>query len=212
MRELRRAPAGPGGLTAEHVAALGPAEIAETLLARLGDCSPHVRAVLDAVSVAAPGADGDLVARLSGAERTAAADALYRLVRCGVLTEGPEGTGFRHPVVAAAFRARIPPGERARLHAEAAQALYAAGAPASASPRTCCPARPSASPGPAGCSSTRPTRRWPPGPRHRRGASWSAASPSAAPTRRRTCCAGWATSRWRTAPSTRSPTCAAPSA
>ncbi|MEU7103673.1 AAA family ATPase [Streptomyces sp. NPDC046215] len=129
LRELRRAPAGPGGLTAEHVAALGPAEIAETLLARLGDCSPHVRAVLDAVSVAAPGADGDLVARLSGAERTAAADALYRLVRCGVLTEGPEGTGFRHPVVAAAFRARIPPGERARLHAEAAQALYAAGAP-----------------------------------------------------------------------------------
>ncbi|MEV8478460.1 AAA family ATPase [Streptomyces sp. NPDC051173] len=128
LRELRRTGLGPVELPAHRVAELGPVEVAETLLARLTGCSPDIEAVLEAASIVAPGADGELVARLTRLDPTEAADVLYRLVRCGVLTEGPDGIGFGQPVVAAAFRARMRPSERARLHAEAAKALYATGA------------------------------------------------------------------------------------
>ncbi|MEH6379098.1 AAA family ATPase, partial [Streptomyces sp. KLMMK] len=129
LRELRRTGLTPGDLSAGRVARLAPVEVAETLLTRLGGCSPEVGAVLDAVSIVAPGASGPLVSRLVGIGAGEAADALYRLVRRGILTEGHDGIGFAQPVVMASFRARMPPSERARLHAEAAKALYAGSAP-----------------------------------------------------------------------------------
>ncbi|MFF7726747.1 AAA family ATPase [Streptomyces sp. NPDC008001] len=129
LRELLRTGLAPGDVSADRVAALGPVEIAETLLARLGGCSPETGAVLDAVSVVAPGATAPLVSRLAGIGTGEAADALYRLVRWGILTEGRDGIGFAQPVVMASFRARMAPSERARLHAEAARALYAGSAP-----------------------------------------------------------------------------------
>ncbi|WP_144440798.1 helix-turn-helix transcriptional regulator [Streptomyces roseifaciens] len=129
LRELRRTGLAPGDLSADGVARLAPVEVAETLLTRLGGCSPEVGAVLDAVSIVAPGASAPLVSRLVGIGAGEAADALYRLVRRGILTEGHDGIGFAQPVVMASFRARMPPSERARLHAEAAKALYAGSAP-----------------------------------------------------------------------------------
>ncbi|MGK5544589.1 AAA family ATPase [Streptomyces sp. URMC 127] len=129
LRELRRTGLVPGAVSAHRVAGLGPVEVAETLLTRLGDGCSEVGAVLDAVSITAPGASGPLVSRLVGIGAGEAADLLHRLVQQGVLTEGEEGIGFAQPLVMASFRARMPPSERARLHAEAARALYASSAP-----------------------------------------------------------------------------------
>ncbi|MGW2599624.1 AAA family ATPase [Streptomyces klenkii] len=129
LRELRRTGLAPGVVSADRVAGLGPVEIAETLLTRLDGGSPEAGAVLDAVSVVAPAASGPLVARLAGIGDGEAADLLYRLVHWGILTEDQEGFGFAQPLVMASFRARMPPSERARLHAEAARALYANSAP-----------------------------------------------------------------------------------
>ncbi|MEU8547533.1 AAA family ATPase [Streptomyces roseoverticillatus] len=129
LRELRRTGLAPGVVSEHRVAELGPVEVAETLLTRLDGSSSRVGAVLDAVSIVAPGASAPLVARLAGIGAAEAADLLYRLVHWGILTEHQDGIRFAQPLVMASFLARMPPSERARLHAEAARALYASSAP-----------------------------------------------------------------------------------
>ncbi|MEV0913719.1 hypothetical protein AB0I93_05500 [Streptomyces sp. NPDC049967] len=51
-----------------------------------------------------------------------AADVLHEMVRCGVLTAGPDGFGFCHPLVRASFQAVVsgpqsPDGDRERAKA-----------------------------------------------------------------------------------------------
>lgn len=132
LRELRRV----GTATepaCEQLTSLGCVEVAETVVARFEERFPGVGRALDAVAVAGRAGTAALVAELAGLPRGEAADMLHTLVRCGVLQEtgGPGGAvAFAQPMMPVSFRAALPPSEHARLHAAAAHALHACGAPA----------------------------------------------------------------------------------
>ncbi|MEU1405863.1 AAA family ATPase [Streptomyces sp. NPDC005728] len=129
LRELRR-----GGTatepTCEQIDSLGSVEVAETVVARFEERFPGVGRALDSVAVTGRAGTAALVADLVGISRTEAADMLHTLVRCGVLQETGEGVAFAQPMMPVSFLAALPPSEHARLHAAAAHALHASGAPA----------------------------------------------------------------------------------
>ncbi|MFF6783942.1 AAA family ATPase [Streptomyces sp. NPDC012510] len=129
LRELRRVGT-VGEPTCDQVAALGSVEVAETVVARFEERFSGVGRALDAVAVIGRAATPALVAELVGIPCAEAADMLHVLVRCGVLQESGEGVAFAQPMVPVSFLAALPPSERARLHAAAARALHALGAPA----------------------------------------------------------------------------------
>lgn len=129
LRELRRVGT-VGEPTCDQIAVLGSVEVAETIVARFEERFSGVGRALDAVAVIGRAATPALVAELVGIPRAEAADMLHVLVRCGVLHESGEGVVFAQPMVPVSFLAALPPSERARLHAAAAHALHALGAPA----------------------------------------------------------------------------------
>ncbi|WP_371791361.1 AAA family ATPase [Streptomyces sp. NBC_01471] len=129
LRELWRTGVSPADLSAGRVAELGPLEVAEELGARFEEASPLAGPVLEAVSIMEAAARIEIVAELVDIDTVSAADVLHEMVRCGVLTAGPDGFGFCHPLVRASFQAGMAPSERARLHAETAKILNADAAP-----------------------------------------------------------------------------------
>jgi DNA-binding CsgD family transcriptional regulator len=117
--------------TATAVAGLGPATISRALLSRLP---------LDAVQLAATAAvlgtrsDPQLAGALARIDPRRLPEAIDALVVGHVLTDRRSGAAggqlrFVHPVVREAVLGELGPGERAALHAAAAVALHAAGAP-----------------------------------------------------------------------------------
>ncbi|MFF3315391.1 AAA family ATPase [Streptomyces sp. NPDC003035] len=129
LRELQRSGVGPGELSAERIAELGSAEVAETFVARFESWFPGIGRALGTVAILSRAHSAELVAELAGLDPGETADALHTLVRSGVLEATEEGVTFSRPMVRTSFLAAMPPSERARLHAEAAKALHAAAAP-----------------------------------------------------------------------------------
>ncbi|MEU9862148.1 AAA family ATPase [Streptomyces sp. NPDC047971] len=129
LRELQRTGVGPGELSAERIAGLGSAEVAETLVARFETWFPGIGRALGTVAIMSRAHSAELVAELAGLDPVEAADVLHTLVRAGILDASEEGVTFSRPIVRTSFLAAMPPSERARLHAEAARALHAAAAP-----------------------------------------------------------------------------------
>ncbi|MES4889443.1 AAA family ATPase [Streptomyces sp. NPDC096012] len=129
LRELRRCGTATEP-TCEQIDSLGSVEVAETVVARFEERFPGVGRALDSVAVTGRAGTPALVAELVGIPQTEAADMLHTLVRCGVLQEAGEGVAFAQPMMPVSFLAALPPSEHARLHAAAARALHASGAPA----------------------------------------------------------------------------------
>ncbi|MBJ7331170.1 MAG: AAA family ATPase [Solirubrobacteraceae bacterium] len=133
LRQLLVALAGdavqPRADQAQMVRQIAPRAVSRTVLLRLARLSPESAAVARAAAVlgelAAPGALG----ALAGLEPQAVAEASGALIRAEILSPEPP-VGFVHPLVRDAVYQEIPPAERELLHAGAADALRAAGAPA----------------------------------------------------------------------------------
>ncbi len=124
---LRRDPVGDS--TAERVRELAPRSVARALLRRLDGHGPGPWALARALAILADGGDQGVAASVAGLDPAVAAEAADVLVRADVLDDA-DPLRFRHPIVRAAIRAEIGPGERGRLHAAAAARLRAAGRPA----------------------------------------------------------------------------------
>jgi DNA-binding CsgD family transcriptional regulator len=112
---------------AARVRELGPRTVARRLLARLGRASPFSVEVVRAVAVLGADADGRRIAQLSGLSAGEVGAALDALRAADVLT-GERPVEFVHPIARSAIYAAIPAGERARLHALAAEQLREEGA------------------------------------------------------------------------------------
>jgi DNA-binding CsgD family transcriptional regulator len=101
---------------------LGPRTVARRLLTRLGRASPFSVDVVRAVAVLGADADVRRIAGLTGLPADDVTTALDALAAADVLTaEHP--VDFVHPIARSAIYAAIPAGERARLHAVAAELL-----------------------------------------------------------------------------------------
>lgn len=112
--------------TASAVGGLGPSAISRTLLAGL---APDARALANAAAVLGARSDVWLADALVNLPSDRAAVAIDSLVTGNVLAAGEAQLVFVHPVIREAVLSQLGPGERASLHARAARALHAAGAP-----------------------------------------------------------------------------------
>ncbi len=112
--------------TAAAIAGLGPATISRALLSRLPGDAVRLAA---AAAVLGARSDARFGAALAQIDAARLAPALDALVAGHVLDGGGDELCFVHPVVREAVLAELGPGERAALHAAAAIALHAAGAP-----------------------------------------------------------------------------------
>ncbi|HUG48755.1 MAG TPA: AAA family ATPase [Candidatus Limnocylindria bacterium] len=114
-----------------------PASLREILLARVEMLAPHTRTVLAAASVLGTAGE-ELLATVTGLGPQELAEALREAIDRYVLELSSSGDGaaayaFRHALAREVVYADLLPGERARLHERAAQALSAdtgAGEPA----------------------------------------------------------------------------------
>ena len=114
----------PIAADAGRVHALGPRPVARSVLARLRRLPPS--SVLLAQSAAILGPDAALrhVAALADLELDAAGAAVDALATAGIL-EDARPIAFVHPIVRAAIHRDLTSGQRARLHARAAQLFRA---------------------------------------------------------------------------------------
>lgn len=113
--------------TAAAVTGLGPTAIFGALLARL---PPDAIALADAAAVLGAHSEPWVAGKVAGLHDARLAGAMDALVAGHVLTADQQQLAFLHPVVREAILKRIGPGERASLHAKAAETLHAAGAAA----------------------------------------------------------------------------------
>jgi len=106
-----------------------PARLADLLLARAGGCGADARRLLEALAVAGRPLTEDLLAGITGLAAEAVGAGLRELAAARLLAENIPGGAYRprHALLAEAVTASLLPGERARLHERAAQALTAAG-------------------------------------------------------------------------------------
>jgi DNA-binding CsgD family transcriptional regulator len=110
------------------VADLGPLAVSRAVLLRLARLPGDAATVARALAVLGDGADLSTVAALAELDEARAGSAVAALARAEVLRAEPP-LAFVHPVVGAAIRRDVPPGERELQHGRAARLLADAGAP-----------------------------------------------------------------------------------
>ena len=118
----------PDAESAVRVQRVGPRTVATTTLVRLARMPTGSVALAQAAAVLAGEARLYRAARLARLPEDEALPALDGLVRAHVLQEGTGELRFVHPIVRAAIYDELPPGQRSRLHREAARLLAAEGA------------------------------------------------------------------------------------
>ncbi len=110
------------------VADVGPRAASRAVLLRLARLPEDAATVARALAVLGAGAGLSAVAALADLDEQRAASAVAALARAEILqSESP--LAFVHPVVGAAIRHDVPPGERELQHGRAAGLLAEAGAP-----------------------------------------------------------------------------------
>jgi DNA-binding CsgD family transcriptional regulator len=107
---------------------LGPRAASRAVLMRVGRLPEDAARAAQALAVLGDGADLAAVAALAGLDEERTGHALAALARAEIVSPEPP-LAFVHPVVGAAIRLDVPPGERELLHGRAAELLAAAGAP-----------------------------------------------------------------------------------
>jgi DNA-binding CsgD family transcriptional regulator len=117
----------PDAESAVRVQRVGPRTVATATLVRLARMPRGSVALAQAAAVLAGEAPLFRAARLAGLPENEALPALDGLIGAHVLREGTQ-LRFVHPIVRAAIYDELPPGERSRLHREAARLLTAEGA------------------------------------------------------------------------------------
>lgn len=110
------------------VADLGPRAASRAVLLRLGRLPEDAATAAQALAVLGDGADLSAVAALAGLDEARVGSAVAALARAEIVRTDPP-LGFVHPVVGAAIRQDIPPGERELQHGRAAGLLAEAAAP-----------------------------------------------------------------------------------
>jgi DNA-binding CsgD family transcriptional regulator len=116
------------------VEAVGSQALAGRVRLRLAGLGAHAAGAAAAVAVLGDGTESRIALTLAGLDGEAAGEAVDKLVRADVLSRdspprGHEPTlAFAHPIVRAAIYGDLQADARARLHAEAARVLAAAGA------------------------------------------------------------------------------------
>src|SRR5919106_1083397 len=119
----------PEARQAGVVQEVGPRAVSRTVLVRLHGLHEDAAPVAQAVAVLGDGAALPLVAALSEIDEQSVASATAALARAEILS--PETPlAFVHPLVRDAVYHELPPAERELRHAQAAQLLTDAGAPA----------------------------------------------------------------------------------
>jgi DNA-binding SARP family transcriptional activator len=102
------------------------AGIAELVAARVGSLGEPVRRLLEAAAVLGQELDTALLARVSGGSLDETLEALDEAAAARVLVPAADGVGrvaFAHALVREALAQTLPPARRARLHAQALEAL-----------------------------------------------------------------------------------------
>ena len=131
LRELLIGLRAEGIERAADVQAVGSQALAGRVRRRLARLGPHAADLAAATAVLGDGASLRTAARLAGLAGEAAAEASARLVREDVLRVDDSVPGgaavFSHPIVRAAVYRELGPERCARLHAEAARLVAAAG-------------------------------------------------------------------------------------
>jgi DNA-binding CsgD family transcriptional regulator len=131
LRELARTLAAqhvsPSADQAPRVHELAPERITRTVLVRLARLSPEARRVARAVVVLGDDGDARLAAELAGLDEALAARGADEL-RAAAILDPDAKLRFIHPLVRTALDAELPAGERAEVHARAAELLRARGA------------------------------------------------------------------------------------
>lgn len=112
----------PTAANAELVSRLGPASVSRAVLGRLGALGAETVALARAVAVLGGRADLREAAALAALDDGAASAAADRLADSGIFHRD-RPLGFVHAIVRHAIYEDISPGERAKLHADAARML-----------------------------------------------------------------------------------------
>ena len=131
VQALGRSLAADGDWSPERVSGLGPHEVADAVLARVGTAPPSARALAEAVAILGDDPERRHSSVLAGLDASAAAEAADALVDLHVLARGPALT-FVHPILRASVLAAMGEGRRAVSHAAAARLRFDAGEPAEA--------------------------------------------------------------------------------
>ena len=117
----------PHAESAGRLARVAPDSVIQSVMLRLSGLPANVGALAEALAIVGGEADLPLAARLAELDDDEAADAADALAQARLVEHDPP-LRFVHPLVGAALSSRIPPGTRARRHAQAAQLLARAGA------------------------------------------------------------------------------------
>ena len=117
----------PHAESAGRLARVAPDSVIRSVMLRLSGLPANVGALAEALAIVGGEADLPLAARLAELDDDEAADAADALAQARLVEHDPP-LRFVHPLVGAALSSRIPPGTRARRHAQAAQLLARAGA------------------------------------------------------------------------------------
>lgn len=126
-RELAAGQVEPLAERTEVVRGLAPESVARWVTLRIRRLASAATSVARALAVLGDGTDLRLVSALADIELEAAADAADELRRSTILDEGA-ALRFAHPLVRNAVYEEVSAGERARVHAQAADLLRKAGA------------------------------------------------------------------------------------
>jgi len=127
LRALAADGTAPVAAERDRVLRIGPPAVTRSVLLRIGALPEMAGRLITAVAVLGTEATLGRAATLAGVEEAAAAEAVDTLAAARLLaTDGP--LDFAHPIIAATVTAEMRPGERARLHGEAARMLHAVGA------------------------------------------------------------------------------------
>lgn len=122
LAELTAGGIPPSAEQAERVGEAGPATVARATGARLERLSPNAAPLAHAVAVLGDGTQLAHAATLAGLEPADATTVADELADADILRPAND-LGFVHPIVGQAVYLGIPAGERAQLHADAAQLL-----------------------------------------------------------------------------------------
>lgn len=129
IAELRHERVRPTTAASARVADIAPRAVSRTMLARIASLPAAAAPVARAVAILGDGAAPRHVRALAGLDPKRAAEAADALARVSILRR-EDRLAFVHPIVRRAVEQDIPPRERSRAHATAAQLLRADGLPA----------------------------------------------------------------------------------